>query len=94
MVFFDLPVREEREEVIAHVVGKCASVPGICHRLRRVIRQDVGQQRFRNAPRFVGRISASVFQDVGEAVYESGVGRRVAGEVRRLLVAQGKEDRL
>src|ERR671935_1475706 len=82
-----LPVREERDEMVGHVVGQGSPVLGIAGRTSRVVWQDVWQQRPRHTLRILRRVPACVLQDMREAVDEAVVGRRLTGEVRRLFVA-------
>ena len=80
--------------MVTDIVGQCTAVAGICGRLPRFVREDIGQQRRGHARRLVRRIPARVLQDVREAVDEACVGRRVAAEVGGLLLARREEDGL
>src|SRR5438552_5966636 len=89
----DFSVRVDREEKIDNVVRQCAAIVRVAHRLTRVIRKNVRQQRSRDVLCLLGRVAARVFQFVCEHANEAIVICWLAEKVILFLLPR-QEDRL
>src|SRR3954454_2491151 len=81
----DLAVREHRNEQVHDIVGECPPIARVQRGPRRLIRQDVWQQRRRDSRCFFRRVPSRMFQGVRERGDETRISRRLSTEIRRLL---------
>jgi hypothetical protein len=88
-----LPICEDRKEDIDGVVSECSAIVREGRRALGIVGQDVRQQCPCHALRFLRRITTRVLQRVREDGNETGIIRRLTGEIVSVLRA-GKKDSL
>src|SRR5262245_16196042 len=88
-----LSVREHREKNVHNIVDECPTIVRKGCRAARVIVKNVWQQRFHHCDCILRRITACMFQLVGEDANEATIICWLPAEVRLPLVS-GEENRL
>jgi len=83
-----LPVRQHQEENIDNIVGKCPTIVRKGHWAARVVGKNAWQQLSGFADRFLSRITARVFQLMGEDADEPIIFGRMPVQVRCSLFSR------